>query len=352
MNEKPKVSVIVPVYNVEKYIDRCMETLLNQKLTDIEIILVNDGSPDNSPAICDQYAEKDRRVKVVHKANGGLGYARNSGIEIATGEYIAFVDSDDYVDTSMYKKLYEVANNNNSDVVFCGFNRELKRGKFFPVLECKELVKYEGDEEIGKLLLDFIASKPKYPVERKYAMSVWHSIYKLDIIKENNIRFVSEREYASEDLPFQIDFFKKANKINFIPDVFYYYCYNDSSLTKTFVQDKYFRFKRHYFLIREKASDLDPYFFRANRYIIGAIRIHILRLVNSSLKRKEKLKFIKDICNDPLWSEISIHFKPSFLSPYQATFLRLMVKNKPYLLFYFSTGVSFFKNLMLTIKDK
>src|SRR5690606_34237575 len=284
MEIRPKVSVVVPVYNVEKYIDRCMESLLHQTLIDIEVILVNDGSPDNSPLICDEYAKKDRRVKVVHKLNGGLGYARNSGIEIAKGEYIAFVDSDDYVDTNMYKTLYDVAKNNDSDTVFCGFNRELKKGKFFPVSECKELVQHEGEEEIGKLLLDFIASKPEDSVERKYAMSVWHGIYKLDIIRENNIRFVSEREYASEDLPFQIDFFKKANRINFIPDVFYYYCYNDSSLTKTFVQDKYFRFKRHYFLIREKTSDLDPYFFRANRYIIGAIRIHILRLINSNLK--------------------------------------------------------------------
>ncbi|HLT88881.1 MAG TPA: glycosyltransferase [Sphingobacterium sp.] len=352
MKENPKISVIVPVYNVEKYIDRCIKTLLNQTLIDIEIILVDDGSPDNSPVICDQYAEGDQRVKVVHKANGGLGYARNSGIEVATGEYIAFVDSDDYVDTNMYKTLYEVAKDNNSDLVFCGFNRELKKGKFFPVSECKELVQHEGNEEIGKLLLDFIASKPNVSVERKYAMSVWHGIYKLEIIKENNIRFVSEREYASEDLPFQIDFFKKANKINFIPDIFYYYCFNDSSLTKTFVQDKYFRFKRHYFLIREKTSDLDPYFFRANRYIIGAIRIHILRLINSNLKRSEKIKFIEDICNDPLWAEINTHFKSSFLSIYQAIFLRLMVKNMPYLLFYFSTGVSFFKNIMLTIKGK
>ena len=94
---KPKVSIIVPVYNVEKYLDRCMESLLNQTLKDIEIILVDDGSPDNCPQICDEYAKKDSRVKVVHKVNAGLGYARNSGLDVASGEYVAFVDSDDYV---------------------------------------------------------------------------------------------------------------------------------------------------------------------------------------------------------------------------------------------------------------
>ena len=99
---KPKVSIIVPVYNVEKYLVRCMESLLNQTLKEIEIILVDDGSPDNCPQMCDEYARRDSRVKVIHKSNAGLGYARNSGLDVAVGEYIAFVDSDDYVDTSMY----------------------------------------------------------------------------------------------------------------------------------------------------------------------------------------------------------------------------------------------------------
>ena len=87
----PKVSIIVPVYNVEKYLDRCMESLLNQTLNDIEIIMVDDGSPDNCPQMCDDYAKKDSRVKVVHKVNGGLGYARNTGLDVATGEYVALL---------------------------------------------------------------------------------------------------------------------------------------------------------------------------------------------------------------------------------------------------------------------
>ena len=102
----PKISIIVPIYNVEKYLDRCMQSLLNQTLTDIEIIMVDDGSPDRCPQMCDEYAKKDSRIKVIHKSNAGLGYARNSGLEIATGEYVAFVDSDDYVYTQIYESLY------------------------------------------------------------------------------------------------------------------------------------------------------------------------------------------------------------------------------------------------------
>ena len=101
-----KVSVIVPVYNVEKYLDRCLDSIINQTLNEIEIILVDDGSTDSSGEKCDEYKKKDLRIKVIHKKNKGLGYARNSGLEVATGKYIAFVDSDDYIDRRMFESLY------------------------------------------------------------------------------------------------------------------------------------------------------------------------------------------------------------------------------------------------------
>ena len=122
-----KVSIILPIYNVEKYLDRCVDSLLNQTLKDIEIIMVDDGSPDNCPQMCDEYAKKDRRVKVVHKKNGGLGFARNSGLDIANGEYVAFVDSDDYVGLDMYKTLYDRAEVDKCDAVFCGFRTEVRQ---------------------------------------------------------------------------------------------------------------------------------------------------------------------------------------------------------------------------------
>ena len=117
----PKISIIIPVYKVEKYLSRCMDTILNQTLKDIEIILIDDGSPDNCPELCDEYAKQDNRVKVIHKNNEGLGFARNSGLEIATGEYVAFVDSDDYVKKSMFEELYNELKVNNLDVVFYNF---------------------------------------------------------------------------------------------------------------------------------------------------------------------------------------------------------------------------------------
>lgn len=105
----PKVSIVVPVYNVEQYLDECVQSLLNQTLKDIEIILVDDESPDDCPQLCDKYAQADKRVKVVHKKNGGLGLARNSGLEVSTGEFVTFCDSDDYVALDTYEQCYEIA---------------------------------------------------------------------------------------------------------------------------------------------------------------------------------------------------------------------------------------------------
>ena len=115
-----KVSIIVPVYKTEKYLKRCLDSLLNQTLEDIEIILVDDGSPDSAPALCDNAAKTDGRIKVIHKKNEGLGMARNTGIDAACGKYIGFVDSDDFVKTNMYEYLYNTAVRHNADLIISG----------------------------------------------------------------------------------------------------------------------------------------------------------------------------------------------------------------------------------------
>jgi glycosyltransferase involved in cell wall biosynthesis len=126
---KPIISIIVPIYNVEKYLDRCITSLRNQTLKNIEIILVDDGSPDNCPNLCDKYAQQDYRIKVIHQKNKGLGLARNAGIDIAQGKYIAFVDSDDYVSTKMYEQLYNESLKQDFDIIYCGVNSQKSNGK-------------------------------------------------------------------------------------------------------------------------------------------------------------------------------------------------------------------------------
>ena len=120
MLDKPKISIIIPVFGVELYLNRCIESVVNQKYSNLEIILIDDGSPDNCPTICDEWAERDERIVVIHKKNGGLSDARNIGLKIATGELVGFVDSDDWISPEMYQLLYENMLENDSDISACG----------------------------------------------------------------------------------------------------------------------------------------------------------------------------------------------------------------------------------------
>lgn len=119
---KPKISIIVPVYKAEPYLKKCIDSILNQTFKDFELILVDDGSPDRCGEICDEYALKDSRIKIIHKENGGQSSARNVGLDIAQGEYIGFVDSDDWIEPDMYKKLFKVLKNDNVDMAICNIN--------------------------------------------------------------------------------------------------------------------------------------------------------------------------------------------------------------------------------------
>ncbi|MDU6522389.1 glycosyltransferase family 2 protein [Enterococcus devriesei] len=171
-----EISIIVPVYNVEKYLNKCVDSILNQTFKDFEVILVDDGSPDNSGAICDQYAQKDSRVKVIHKKNGGLSDARNAGIEAAQGKYLGFIDSDDYIADDMYELLYNNIVHEDADMSICGIYHvyegkepEEKPGKYM-VLNRNEatVLIFHGnqisDHAVNKLYKKQIFSELRYPI--------------------------------------------------------------------------------------------------------------------------------------------------------------------------------------------
>ena len=221
----PKVSIIVPIYNVEKYLDRCIQSLLNQTLKDVEIILVDDGSPDNCPKMCDEYAMKDLRIKVIHKQNAGLGYARNSGLEIATGEYVAFVDSDDYVESDMYERWYEAINTYNVGMVLCGFYRDKQGRKTEAVIDNmpkKEMIIDSRADYITNL----IGQLPNEPLGLFYGYAVWNILFSNEIINKYQIRFKSERIYLSEDILFQVEYAARVKNVLLYPTPFYNYCLN------------------------------------------------------------------------------------------------------------------------------
>lgn len=214
-----KLSIIVPVYNVEKYLPKCLESLTNQTLKDIEIICVNDGSMDNSLAILKEFASKDSRIKIIDNRHQGVAKTRNTGIEQATGEYIGFVDSDDFIDIDFFEKLYNSATKSNSDIAIASI---LKHKNFFNIYNAK----YTKEETAIT-----IQDKIKLCEDKKhFFFYAWNKIYHSGFIKENNIKFSEGQIY--EDVMFAIKALYYSNKIISVYGTKYHYIEHENSLTK------------------------------------------------------------------------------------------------------------------------
>ena len=208
MYDNPIVSIIVPVYNVEQYLAKCLDSLVEQTLKNIEIILIDDGSSDSSPSIIDSYACKDERVIAIHSANSGVSSARNKGLEIAKGKYVGFVDSDDYIESSMYERMVVVAERANAECVQCEYETLYDSGKV-------EVSGEFGKEEIYERL-DAVSAL----MGLRISYSVWSKIFRRDSIE--GLSFFENWHFA-EDFRFIADFLKRCTKVCTIPDVLYHY---------------------------------------------------------------------------------------------------------------------------------
>ena len=210
----PKVSVIIPVYNVEKYLRQCLDSVVNQTFKDIEIICVNDGSPDNSLAILEEYAANDSRIVIINKENGGYASAINKGIEIANGEFIGIVESDDYCATDMYEELYNRIKDSDADFV---------AGNFYYLKETKHKVKEYSYCEGLNLDNDGsfnLKSSPNVLVKVAYP---WKNLYRKSFLDKNNIRMLQDGKGAYEDQPWNTMVLSKAKKILTLDKPIYYY---------------------------------------------------------------------------------------------------------------------------------
>lgn len=218
MEKNPKISIIIPIYKVEDYIETCINSVLNQSYKNLEVILIDDESPDNCGEICDNYAQNDDRIKVIHQKNKGLSGARNSGLKIATGDYIGFVDSDDWVEVDMYKTLLNLALKNNLDIVECGVSQRKNENEFH------ELPNLEGADF---LIEDYLDSYKRIISDTKF--SVWRRLYKKEIVENYSFR----EGKISEDVYFTIDNLKKTNRVGYINYPFYNYRLNPESITRS-----------------------------------------------------------------------------------------------------------------------
>jgi glycosyltransferase involved in cell wall biosynthesis len=216
----PKISIIIPVYNVEAYLEQCLNSVIQQTLPEIEIICVNDGSTDRSPQILEEFAKKDARIKIINKKNGGIGSARNKGLEHIIGEYVGFVDSDDWVEAHMYEKLYENATANNCDMVMCSthlfdeMTQKLSYDEPYFTLE-------SFDESFDGVIFDHNKT-----ASFLFGINVtaWNKLYKASFLKENNILFPTEVEF--EDNPFFYEAYLKAKRVSLVRDPLYFYRVN------------------------------------------------------------------------------------------------------------------------------
>ncbi len=238
MKAKDKVSVIVPIYNIEKYICTCVDSILNQTYKNLEIILVDDGSTDGCPALCDSYAEKDGRVKVLHKENEGQMIARKLGLSNAEGDFFAFVDGDDFVEKNMIEKMLEALQKENADIVLCGYKRVFSDRTFETHLfETDKIFDENESKVIHRRMIGMTGQELCKPENHDRLVTVWGKLYSKKCAENGLV--LSERKIGSlEDAVYNLGAFEKCKKAVYIDENLY--CYrrdNVSSFSESYKKD-------------------------------------------------------------------------------------------------------------------
>lgn len=308
MKEQPQVSIIVPVYNVENYIERCLNSLVNQTFKDIEIITINDGSTDKSLELLNKYAKEDIRISVIDLGDEGVSYCRNLGIEKANGKYIMFVDSDDWIDSSMVEVMYKKAEENKLDLVMCSYIREFKDHSKEKIFNLPQEIIYKDNEvknELLRKLVGPIKEELSNPEMLDALGTVWGKLYRADILKENKIKFVDLKEIGSaEDTLFNIFTFNYLKKVMFLnKSMYHYWRDNPKSVTSQYnpklkEQRKVF-FKYISDFIKE--NNFEQVFEEAlnNRICTSVLGLGLIECSkNNKISRINKIKNIKIIINE------------------------------------------------------
>lgn len=318
----PKLSVIVPVYNVEQYIERCVESIRNQTLREIELILVDDGSKDKSGWLCDQMAEQDYRIKVIHQQNTGQGIARNAALKIAKGEYVTFVDSDDYVEKATYHKVISEMELHGAQLGCFGYSQDNEKGEI--IYQAKIVEKLYLDEEIRKkFILHFFGDDPKDDDLR--GVSACMSVYKREVIETHNIRFKSERKVFSEDTLFNLEYCKYINSAISLSESYYHYCLKEDSFTKGYQEEKFELTEYFTQLLSEYAE-----YYGVKKEVANRMRMVLWISLMDSIKQEVRLreqlslleirKRIRTICRKKNVIELVENLETEYISSKQKVF--------------------------------
>ena len=289
------ISVIVPVYNSEKYLKRCIDSILNQTYKAIELILVDDGSPDNCGKICDEYAKKDKRVRVIHKTNAGVSAARNSGLEIASGNYATFVDSDDYIEPEMYGNMMEKVHQYNCDVVMCDCIKDFTDHSEIYTHDIRAGF-YDKEQLVNEYYPHLLMME-----NVEYPATISNGLILFNRNKLGNLRYVVGVRY-SEDLLFGAQLVYNTDSFYYMKEQAYYHYYmNPTSATHKFTVDKWNDYKTLHLEINKYFSECESFDF--SHQIDLCLLFFVYNSVSNifsadNLEREKKFEIVKNILGD------------------------------------------------------
>lgn len=299
---QPLISIIVPIYNVELYLSKCLDSLINQTLDTIEILLINDGSTDLSGGICDSYAAKDNRIKVFHIENGGVSNARNIGISNAIGDYLMFVDSDDWIDAETSEIAYNKAVSSGAEIVFWSCCKE-EVDKSFKVTYLEnhsELLVNNDVEKLKRRCIGLLGSELADPVKTDAFNTPWAKIYLRRFVLDSGVLYQERKKVGMEDVLFNVQIFQQLTRVAYLPEYFYHYRMdNPTSLTKVDTDAMFSKFNFLFDemkMIPQKEEEIIAFHNR--------IAVSIINLMLSITSKKNKVAFrnikiqVDEILND------------------------------------------------------
>lgn len=325
------ISIIVPIYNVDAYLPKCLDSLINQTYQDMEIICVNDGSTDSSLEILQQYQAKDNRIRVISQKNQGLSGARNTGISLATGEWMMFVDSDDWLDVDCCERLMEIIDS-DMDLCFFSYTREFGDKVAPKLIFGNEIINYQA-KDVDALYARLIGLRNEelaYPEKLDSLSTAWGKLYKTSIIKEHQIEFVSTKEIGTEDLLFNVYYFRWIKKAMYLPNTFYHYRKNNiTSLTRLYKPYLEVQWTCLFRCIEDwidplERKDLEEAL--SNRKALCLIGLG-LNMVFSDRSLSEKYKLLNDIVSSG-WYRQAIDSLPLKYFPFHWKFFYISAKKR------------------------
>ena len=345
------VNIIVPVYNVEKYLRQCLDSILIQSYKNIAVFLIDDASTDNSGNICDEYAKLDSRVKVLHKKkNQGLGCARNSGIDLITSGAVTFVDSDDILEEKHIEILFSAMLNNNSDLVIGGAARIDENGQHTGDKRMPSEKLLIGKEIYKKALLPLIAPGKGKKKELSISMSVCFSLYKVSVIQSAKLKFYSEKEVVGEDSFFNIQYLNLCDRVCMISTNTYLYRLNNNSISRSYVPERIERTIMYYKVLLKIAEEVNikkEDYYRIDRCFITKVRVAAKLIALSNLRFNVKLQELNKLLTNSQVKQTLEHFDLSIYRPTIRVLTWFMEKNMRVLIILSFLVEKFIKNKMI-----